>query len=527
MKRFIEGEDRTQGTLLPEHLEDYVAESNPVRVIDVFVDELDLGTLGFARVLPAKTGRPAYHPAVLLKLYIYGYLNRIQSSRRLEREAQRNVEMMWLTGRLTPDFKTIANFRKDNGKAIRNVCRQFIVLCQQLDLFSDAVVAIDGSKFKAVNSSDRNFTRAKLKRRMEEIEANISRYLAELDTADRHEPATAQARSVRLNDKIAAMKSQMATLKEIEAKLDATGETQISLTDPDARSMMTRGSGIVGYNVQTAVDAKHHLIIEHEVTNIGTDRDQLSGMAKKARTALGTNSLTVIADRGYFKGEEILACSEAGIAALVPATKTSNAKADGRFDKADFVYDREKNEYRCPAGQSLIWRFSNVEKGMTNHRYWSSNCKGCALKDRCTPSQQRRVTRWEHQDVLEEMQARLEQNPDAMRIRRSTVEHPYGTIKSWMGSTHFLTKGLERVKTEMSLHVLAYNLKRLMTVFGIANMMEAIRAYALLLTLQRVFAVTTLLVWPQMPKNGDSAHNASKYRRTGASMYSSAASMCF
>jgi transposase len=251
MKRFIEGEDRGQGTLLPEHLDDYVAEDNPVRVVDVFVDELDLDKLGFKRVQPAKTGRPAYHPAVLLKLYIYGYLNRIQSSRRLEREAQRNVELMWLTQRLAPDFKTIANFRKDNGKAIRNVCRQFVVVCQQLDLFSDAVVAIDGSKFKAVNSSDRNFTDAKLKRRMQEIESNINRYLAELDTADRQEPAAAQSRSVRLNDKIAAMKSQMASLKEIEAKLEATGETQISLTDPDARSMMTRGSGIVGYNVQT------------------------------------------------------------------------------------------------------------------------------------------------------------------------------------------------------------------------------------------------------------------------------------
>jgi transposase len=227
MKRFIEGEDRGQGTLLPELLDDYVTENNPVRVIDVFVDELDLGGLGFERVQPAKTGRPAYHPAVLLKLYIYGYLNRIQSSRRLEREAQRNVELMWLTGRLTPDFKTIANFRKDNGKAIRNVCRQFVVLCQQLNLFSDAVIAIDGSKFKAVNSSDRNFTDAKLKRRMEEIESNISRYLAELDTADRQEPAAAESRSVRLNEKIAALKSQMAMLKEMEAKLKETGETQI------------------------------------------------------------------------------------------------------------------------------------------------------------------------------------------------------------------------------------------------------------------------------------------------------------
>lgn len=478
MKRFIEGEDRGQGTLLPELLDDYVAEDNPVRVVDVFVEELDLAGLGFKGVQPAKTGRPAYHPAVLLKLYIYGYLNRIQSSRRLEREAQRNVELMWLTQRLKPDFKTIANFRKDNGKAIRNVCRQFVVVCQQLDLFSDAVVAIDGSKFKAVNSSDRNFTEAKLKRRMQEIGANITRYLAELDTADRQEPAAKQAKSVRLNDKIAALKSQMATLKEIEAKLEKAGETQISLTDPDARSMMTRGSGIVGYNVQTAVDAKHHLIVEHDVTNNGSDRDQLSGMAKKARAAIGTSTLTAIADRGYFKGEEILACHEAGIAALVPKSKTSNAKADGRFDKADFIYDADKDEFRCPAGQALIWRFASIENGLKNHRYWSSNCKACPLKAKCTPSQQRRVTRWEHQDVLDDMQARLDQNPDAMRIRRSSVEHPYGTIKSWMGATHFLSKGLERVKTEMSLHVLAYNFRRLMAILGKPGMVAAIRAYA-------------------------------------------------
>jgi transposase len=476
MKRFIEGEDRGQGALLPEHLDDYVTEDNPVRVVDVFVNELDLYSLGFERVRPARTGRPAYHPAVLLKLYIYGYLNRIQSSRRLEREAQRNVELMWLTQRLAPDFKTIANFRKDNGKAIRNVCRQFVMLCQQLDLFSDGVVAIDGSKFKAVNSSDRNFTNAKLKRRMEEIEANISRYLAELDTADRQEPAAAQSRSARLADKITALKAQMATLKEIEAKLQASGETQISLTDPDARSMITRGAGIVGYNVQTAVDAKHHLIVAHEVTNTGSDRDQLSGMAKDARAAIGTTALTAIADRGYFKGEEILACHEAGIATLVPKTMTSGAKADGRFDKADFSYDAEKNEYRCPAGQALIWRFAAVEDGMKLHRYWSSNCKGCPLKEKCTPSPQRRITRWEHQDVLDDMQARLDREPDAMRVRRSTVEHPFGTIKAWMGSTHFLTKGLERVRTEMSLHVLAYNLKRLMALLGITTVIKAVTA---------------------------------------------------
>jgi transposase len=269
MKRFIKGECRTQTTLLPESIDDYISDTNPVRVVDVFVDELDLGNLGFEGVEPAATGRPAYHPAILLKIYIYGYLNRIQSSRRLEKEAQRNVELMWLTERLTPDFKTIARFRKDNGKAIRSVCRQFIVLCQKLGLFADSLVAIDGSKFKAVNHRDRNFTRFKLERRMKDIEASIQRYLTalDLDTADRQEPTIAKAKTERLQDKIAALKEQMKALKDIEVELNKTSDKQISLTDPDARSMKTRGTGIVGYNVQTAVDAKHHLIVAHEVTN--------------------------------------------------------------------------------------------------------------------------------------------------------------------------------------------------------------------------------------------------------------------
>jgi transposase len=283
MKRFIEGACRTQTTLMPESLDDYVSETNPVRVVDVFVDELDLYKLGFSRVEPAVTGRPPYHPSVLLKLYIYGYLNRIQSSRRLEKEAQRNVELMWLTGRLTPDFKTIANFRKDNGKAIRGVCRQFVLLCQQLGLFSEALVAIDGSKFKAVNNRDRNFTSAKLERRMKGVESSINRYLAALDSADRQEPAAAKARTERLQDKIAALKEQMKSLKGIEVKLNETPDKQISLTDPDCRSMKTRGEGIVGYNVQTAVDTKHHLIVAQEVTNVGVDRDQLANMAEQAR----------------------------------------------------------------------------------------------------------------------------------------------------------------------------------------------------------------------------------------------------
>ena len=268
---------------MPELLDDYVADTNPVRVVDVFVDELDLGQLGFEGVDPAATGRPAYQPATLLKIYIYGYLNCIQSSRRLEKEAQRNVELMWLTGRLTPDFKTIADFRKDNGKAICKVFRQFVVLCQKLGLFSEALVAIDGSKFKTVNNRDRNFTSAKLQRRMEEIESSINRYLVALDTSDRQEPAVAKIKRERLEDKIAALKTQMQALKEVEVVLNETPDKQISLTDPDARSMKTRGTGIVGYNVQTAVDAKHHLIVAHEVTNVGSDHDQLTSMAKQAR----------------------------------------------------------------------------------------------------------------------------------------------------------------------------------------------------------------------------------------------------
>jgi transposase len=476
MKRFIQGVDRTQGILLPEQLDDYISENNPVRVIDVFVDELDLAKLGFEGTTPATTGRPAYHPSALLKIYVYGYLNRIHSSRRLEREAQRNVELMWLTARLTPDFKTIANFRKDNGKAICQVCRQFVMLCQKLDLFSQALVAIDGSKFKAVNNRDRNFTDAKLKRRIEEIEASISRYLKDLDTADRQEPQAAQAQTLRLQEKIAALKAQMKALKEIEVQLNETPDKQISLTDPDARSMKTRGTGIVGYNVQAVVDTKHHLIVAHEVTNIGTDRDQLSAMATEARNVIGTKELTAIADRGYFKSEEILACHKAGITAIVPRPVTSGATADGRFGKADFIYDAENNEYRCPAGQRLIWRFATTEHGLKLHKYWSSHCPKCAIKEQCTPSSYRRVTRWEHEAVLESMQRRLDRTPDAMRIRRQTVEHPFGTIKSWMGSTHFLTKTMQRVRTEMSLHVLAYNLKRMMTIMGIPALMDAMRA---------------------------------------------------
>jgi hypothetical protein len=415
---------------------------------------------------------------VLLKLYIYGYLNRIQSSRRLEREAQRNVELMWLTGRLMPDFKTIANFRKDNGPAIRKVCRQFIVLCRQLNLFSEAIVAIDGSKFKAVNNRDKNFTPAKMQRRMAQIEESIARYLAAMDTADRAEPEAAALKKGRLQETIAALKEQMQRLKTLEAQMLASPDQQLSLTDPDARSMKSRDGGIVGYNVQTAVDAKNHLIVAHEVISEGVDRDQLLQMGEQAREATGIEALTVVADRGYFKGEQVLQCDQAGITPIVPKTLTSNSLADGRFDKQDFIYIASDDEYRCPAGQRAIKRFTTVEAGMTLDVYWSSACPHCPIKARCTTSPYRRIRRWKHEAVLEAMQQRLDRQPEMMRVRRQTVEHPFGTIKHWMGWTHFLTKTLARVRTEMSLHVLAYNLKRVMRILGVAEMMRAMSARA-------------------------------------------------
>ena len=448
------------------------------RVIDVFVDELDLSGLGFEGVQPEATGRPAYHPTSLLKIYIYGYLNRIQSSRRLERETQRNVELIWLTGRLTPDFKTIADFRKDNGKAIRGVCREFIVMCRDLKLFSEAIVAIDGSKFKAVNNRDKNFTDRKLKARMQQLDESIARYLRELDRADREPALVTEARVEHIKQKVETVKKQMRELKQIGKQMAQAPDGQVSLTDPDARSMATsgRGTGMVGYNVQTAVDTKHHMIVAHEVTNVGHDRDQLSPMAHKTCDAIDETDLTVLADRGYYKSEQILDCELAGIKTLVPKSHTSDNAAVGLFDKADFRYIPSKDEYRCPAGQRAIWRFTTIERGLTLHKYWSSACPRCAIKAKCTKGENRRIARWEHEDVLDKMQRRLDRTPQASRIRRQTAEHPFGTIKAWMGATHFLTKTIPRVSTEMSLHVLAYNMKRAMQILGIAPLVAAIRA---------------------------------------------------
>jgi transposase len=465
--------------LLPECLDEWIDESNPVRAVDAFVDALDLGKLGFEGVVPEVTGRPSYHPSALLKLYIYGYLNRVQSSRRLEREAGRNLEVIWLLGRLVPDDKTIADFRKDNGSAIRKVCAQFVALCRDMGLLTKASVAIDGSKFKAVNNRDRNFTRAKVERRRAQLEESVARYLSQLDTADLQEPSEAlAAKTAHLKEKLAKLESEMQRLAAMEKQMLASPDQQISLTDPDSRSMATsgRGSGVVGYNVQVAVETEHHLIVTHEVTNSGSDRAQLANMGRQAREALGVDKLEAVADRGYYNSTEIKACDDAGVAVTLPKPMTSGAKSDGRFGKQDFVYNAAEDVYRCPAGEKLAYRMTTEQDGKMMRRYWTNACPNCLLKSKCTTGNERRIPRWEHEHVLEAAQKRLDENPQAMRARRETVEHPFGTLKMRMGATHFLMKRLPKVATEMALHVLAYNLTRVMNIVGVKPLLAAIRA---------------------------------------------------
>src|ERR1700745_4070371 len=478
MKRFVEGEDRRQGALLPHCLDDYVTENNPVRVIEAFIDELDLATLGFDGVVPETTGRPAYHPSTLLKIYLYGYLNRVQSSRRLEREAQRNIELMWLTGRLAPDFKTIADFRKDNGAAIRAVCSQFVVLCRALGLFTRAVVAIDGSKFKAVNNRDKNYTVAKVTGRMEQVDASIARYLRALDQADREESDIAEVKSGRLKEKIAGLRRQMQALKAMEQTVHDAPDQQVSLTDPDARSMATSGKGTatVGYNVQIAVDAEHHLIVAHEVITQGHDRHQLAPMALKAQQATGCEQITALADRGYFNGDQVLLCDGTGVAPVSPKTLTSGNAKRGLFTGQDFIYDAEKDPSPGPAGQHLTrGRVRSDRSGDIDQYRHLTACFTCPLKPRCTAEKVKRVKRWKHEGVLDAMQDRLHPVPAAQGGAREARPHPFGTRKAWMGPTHFLTRTLDKVRTEMSLLVLAYNIKRMITILGVGPLMAAIR----------------------------------------------------
>ena len=475
MSGFIEGESRHQTTMFPDKLDDFVSEDNTVRVVDFFVDKLDVSGLGF-NVDTSGAGRPGYHPRTMLKLYIYGYLNKVQSSRCLEREAQRNIELMWLTARLAPDFKTIADFRKDNGEAIQLVCKQFVELCREIGLLSSHAVAVDGSKFKAVNNRDNNFTAAKMKRRLDEIDQSIARYLARIASADLQDSKAAKAKVKNMNDKIDKLTREIERLKKIEVQMLEEPDKQISLTDPDARSMKTRGTGIVGYNVQTAVDIENHLIVAHEVSNNGSDRSQLHNISYQAKQALHADSLDVLADRGYFNLLEIEACSADAIFPTMPVPQTSNSLAQGRYGKRDFKYIEEEDEYECPAGERLEWHMRTIEGGLEVDKYWTTACENCPAKSGCTTGEFRRISRWQSEELVDEMLDRLELEPDRMKTRRETVEHPFGTIKSWMGHTHFQMKRLENVSTEMSLHVLAYNMKRVINIIGVSALIGAITA---------------------------------------------------
>lgn len=479
MVGFIEDVNRDQTVLFPECLGDLISEDHLVRVVDLFVDDLDLAALGFHRHAAARTGRPGYHPGVLLKLFIYGYLNRIPSSRRLERETGRNVELMWLTGRLVPDHKTIADFRRENGPAIRRTCAEFVELCRRIGVLKGDIVAVDGSKFKAVNNRDRNFTKAKIASRLAHLEKEVGRYIEEAERADRWETGDARAEKIaHLTRRYHRVRREMDRMITLRRELESAPDGQISQTDPDARAMATRAqhSGHVGYNARSVVDAETHLIVAHEVINQGHDRDQLTPMANAAKTALKRDDLQILADKGYFSGGEILACHEQGITATVPRPDTSGSRAHVRYVKADFADDPGADVYRCPAGEELIYHSTLEQQGLQMCRYWTTTCPDCPLRSRCTTNVVRRISRWEHEHLVEAADARRRDTSAPMMIRRSTVEHPFGTIKAWMGHTHFLTRRLSNVRTEMALNVLAYNIKRMVSLIGIRGLMAAIRA---------------------------------------------------
>lgn len=472
---YIAGPDRTQAVLLPDVLDDYVGADNPVRFLDAWVAQLDLGALGFQRVVPAETGRPGYDPGDLLRLYVYGYFHRIRSSRRLEQETHRNVELMWLLRRLTPDHKTIADFRRDHVTAVKGVCREFNLLCRRLGLFGGELLAIDGSKFRAVNARDRSYTPKRLATLKRDIDRTIARYLKALERQDQREAGTEGPSAAALQEKIAALQQRRAGYEALEQALRASGETARSLTDPESRPMVSGGRIEVCYNVQTAVDAKHKLIVADDVTNAATDQQQLSAMVTAAQEQLGDATPVVLADQGYYSGAEIKRCVEAGVTPLVPRPVTSANAARGLFTKDDFVYQPEADAYRCPAGALLTYRTTTVELGRTIKNYRTPACGGCALRARCTRNRDgRKITRWVDEQLLDDMAARLRRDRALFARRKELAEHPFGTMKRGMNQGYFLLKGLEKVRGEFSLTVLAYNLKRVLNLVGVPRLLEAL-----------------------------------------------------
>ena len=473
--KHIQGISRSQTLLLPACVDDYVGPDNPVRFIEAFVDSLDLGAAGFRRSLPKVTGRPGYDPSDLLKLYIYGYLNRVRSSRRLEGETHRNLEVIWLMRQLQPDFKTIADFRRENKTAFRQVFREFVVLCRSLDLFGRELIAVDGTRLKAVNSRERNFTRAKLAKAMAESDDRLRRYLKQLDDADKNDTAPT-ARVENLEEKIAAIKERRTRLEEHRAELEASGEDQISLTDPDARAMPSSNRIGVGYNIQIAVDTKHKLIAEQQVHNKVSDLGLLAETANAARENLGVDQIDVVADRGYYKIEDIEDCEAAGVTPYVPKPLRGSAVKNGFFTKEQFHYDADADVLICPGGQKLTPKYkSKVRDNDTVIFVNRAACKACALRERCTNAAFRKVIRYENEAILDRMAARLAANPEVMDQRRESVEHPFGSIKQWMGQKDFLTRRIENVRGEFSLTALAFNIRRALTLVGVTGLIRAIR----------------------------------------------------
>ena len=468
------GLDRSQTLLFPERLEEYIAAENPVRFLDAFVGSLDLQALGFAKARCAETGRPPYDPAVLLKLYLYGYLHRVRSSRMLEAECQRNVEVIWLTGKQTPDFKTIADFRKDNLSPLKAVARQCMLLCRKLELFGGELLAIDGSKFGAVNARDQNFNALKLQDLIERADARLAEYFQQLDERDAAEPDAATLSKTELAAKIAALQERQDWHKELLDQLDGE-QKQISITDPDTRKMPTAHGMIVGYNAQMAVDAKHKLIAAADVTNEGTDYQQLANVALEAKTNLALTKTEVLADAGYYNASEVSRCVEQQITPYLPKADTSANTKLGLYGKSQFKYDATKNEYVCPAGAVLTYRFSTYELGRELQSYRATGCKTCALKSHCTRNKANRtITREANEHLMEAMAQRMKQHPEKFKLRKTLAEHPFGTIKRWFGYTHFLLKGLPKVRCEWSLTTLAYNLKRVFNLVSFQKLMAAV-----------------------------------------------------
>jgi transposase len=468
---YVEGTNREQVVMFPAVIDDYVSGDNPVRLVEAFVKRLDLGALGFSRAEPEELGRPGYDPRDLLKLYIYGYVNEIRSSRKLERETLRNVEVMWLLRRLTPDHKTIANFRKENALVLPGVFREFTRLCRELQLFGAELVGIDGSKFRAVNSRERNFSAAKLNKRLQWIEEKIADYLAALQREDEAESETSEVSAAELQAKLAALQEKQVVYQGMQQQLAESGEKQISLTDADARLMKGRQGQHVSYNLQIAVDSKHKLVADYAVTNEGNDVNCLAELAQGAQRELGVKELKVCADRGYYNAAQIKTCEDAGIE--VHMERPEPRQVEGIFPLERFTYDVTKDLYTCPAGKRLSYR--TFDKAKQVRCYWTEACHRCELKSQCTTGKgPRKIKRPLGQDAADRMLRRVAENPKLLELRKQLVEHPFGTIKRQMGQDYFLMRGQEKVRGETSLTLLAYNLKRVMKLRGVDKLIEAL-----------------------------------------------------